>query len=41
MQSTLDRNITSLNVSQLSNGVYFVRAFGIGGTQTQKLVISR
>jgi Secretion system C-terminal sorting domain len=36
-----DKSITPLNVSDLQNGVYFVRAIGNGGIQTQKLVISR
>ena len=41
LHTNIDKNITSLNVSHLQNGVYFVRAIGTGGIQTQKLVISR
>ena len=41
LHTNIDKNITSLNVSHLQNGVYFVRAIGKGGIQTQKLVISR
>jgi len=41
LHTNIDKNITSLNVSHLQNGVYFIRAIGIGGIQTQKLVISR
>ena len=41
LNTNIDKNITSLNVSHLQNGVYFVRAIGLGGIQTQKLVISR
>jgi ELWxxDGT repeat protein len=41
LHTNIDKNITSINVSHLQNGVYFVRAIGTGGIQTQKLVISR
>jgi ELWxxDGT repeat protein len=41
LHTNIDKSITPLNVSDLQNGVYFVRAIGKGGIQTQKLVISR
>jgi ELWxxDGT repeat protein len=41
LHTNIDKSITSLNVSHLQNGVYFVRAIGTGGIKTQKLVISR
>jgi hypothetical protein len=41
LHTNIDKNITTLNVSHLQNGVYFVRAIGTGGIKTQKLVISR
>jgi ELWxxDGT repeat protein len=41
LRTNIDKNITSLNVSHLQNGVYLVRANGKGGTKTQKLIISR
>ena len=41
LNTTVDKNIISLDVSHLQNGVYLVRAMGNGGIKTQKLVISR
>jgi len=41
LHTTIDKNITSLNVGHLQNGVYLIRAVGKQGINTQKLLISR
>jgi hypothetical protein len=39
--SEVKNNITRLNVNQLHNGIYLVKAFGKQGNQMQKVIISR
>lgn len=39
--SNVKNNITRLNVSQLRNGIYLVKAFGKQGIQIQKVIISK
>ena len=41
LDSNVDGSVQQLNISHLQNGVYFVKAYGEGGSSLQKLIISK
>jgi len=41
LDSRVDGSVNQLDISHLQNGVYFVKAYGEGGSSLQKLIISK
>jgi hypothetical protein len=41
LDSRVDGSVKQLDISHLQNGVYFVKAYGEGGSSLQKLIISK